>query len=311
MPLPSAFPKTASRKKFSSACLASGVNRSASRAASGVWARRRRKRVGVICYADHLGTPRAITKSSDNSKVWEWKNDSAFGDNLPNENPSGLGNFEFNLGFPGMYRDKETGTFYNFFRDYDPRTGRYVQSDPIGLGSGDLNTYGYVRSAPLGLVDPLGLWPICKVTSYGAWAASGGPYKKNDASSKMFSGFETKVDGGDGSGGPSPSAPDGSSPWAPKICATLKIRFTIFEVFYVNLKYDLFQNYARDVGYECTNEECGKTTTNFYTLPEIDPRILQNVSKSEIQREPWKSYMLSMPNPVCLPGPRRPTQMGR
>ncbi len=103
-------------------------------------------------HADHLGTPRAITKASDNAKVWEWKNDDAFGNNAPDENPSGLGAFAFNLRFPGQYYDVETGTHYNYFRDYDPGTGRYVQSDPIGLRAG-LNTYAYVGGNPLGLND--------------------------------------------------------------------------------------------------------------------------------------------------------------
>ena len=63
---------------------------------------------------------------------------------------------EFNLRFPGQYLDRETGLFYNYYRDYDPQTGRYVQSDPIGLDGG-LNPYLYVSSNPLGAIDPFGL----------------------------------------------------------------------------------------------------------------------------------------------------------
>lgn len=57
---------------------------------------------------------------------------------------------------PGQYFDEETGLHYNYFRDYDPITGRYVESDPIGLASG-LNTYLYTEANPLALTDPLGL----------------------------------------------------------------------------------------------------------------------------------------------------------
>jgi RHS repeat-associated protein len=57
---------------------------------------------------------------------------------------------------PGQYFDTETGLHYNGFRDYDPSTGRYVESDLIGIGGGT-NTYGYGDSDPIFAVDVFGL----------------------------------------------------------------------------------------------------------------------------------------------------------
>ncbi|MFN0317219.1 MAG: RHS repeat-associated core domain-containing protein [Burkholderiales bacterium] len=78
-----------------------------------------------------------------NQLRWSWTNTEPFGITPANENPAGLGAFAYNLRFPGQYLDKESNLFYNYFRDYDPQTGRYVQSDPIGQAGG-INTYSYV-----------------------------------------------------------------------------------------------------------------------------------------------------------------------
>jgi RHS repeat-associated protein len=64
--------------------------------------------------------------------------------------------FRFDARFPGQWFDVETGLFQNGYRDYDPRTGRYVQSDPIGLGGG-WNSYAYVGGNTVNLIDPEGL----------------------------------------------------------------------------------------------------------------------------------------------------------
>lgn len=58
--------------------------------------------------------------------------------------------------FPGQYFDAETGLNYNYFRDYEAGTGRYVESDPVALDGG-VNTYAYAGANSLTGIDPLGL----------------------------------------------------------------------------------------------------------------------------------------------------------
>jgi len=61
---------------------------------------------------------------------------------------------------PFVYDESVSGgSVYNYFRDYDPSTGRHIESDPIGLDGG-LNTYGYASANPLMFYDPYGLFGV-------------------------------------------------------------------------------------------------------------------------------------------------------
>lgn len=106
-------------------------------------------------HGDHLNSPRLATDASQ-KLLWSWNSD-AFGVGTPNADVDGDGiKLDMPLRFPGQQYDAHSGLNYNYFRDYDPETGRYVESDPIGLAGG-LNTYGYVYANPLKLIDPYGL----------------------------------------------------------------------------------------------------------------------------------------------------------
>jgi len=103
---------------------------------------------------DHLGAPHQITDASGNT-VWLWDQD-PFGNGVPG------GTFSYDLRFPGQFYDPNAKLHYNYYRDYDPNTGRYIESDPIGLRGG-INTYAYVAADPVNLVDRLGLDDPSKV----------------------------------------------------------------------------------------------------------------------------------------------------
>ena len=123
--------------------------------------------------ADALGTPRVVIDPTRDVAVWRWDLGSeAFGESEPEQDPDGDDTlFVLDLRYPGQQYDSASGFNYNYFRDYDPGTGRYVQSDPIGLVGG-LTTYGYVSGQPLNATDPIGLAATVAPTTPWQWTPS-------------------------------------------------------------------------------------------------------------------------------------------
>jgi RHS repeat-associated protein len=112
---------------------------------------------------DHLGTPQVLT---NNSQTIAWKAVyTPFGEAVPSiqtvENP---------FRFPGQYHDQETGLHYNYFRYYNPQTGRYVTPDPIGL-EGGINLFAYAKNNPAKFIDPYGRIAIADDIAYALLAA--------------------------------------------------------------------------------------------------------------------------------------------
>jgi len=119
---------------------------------------------------DHLGTPRVIT---DKNQQVVWKGHmTPFG-----EMKVEIEEITNHRRFPGQWYDIESRLYYNYFRNYDPGLGRYVQSDPIGLRGG-LNTYVYALQNPVRHSDPLGLESVGG-SIYWGWG--GGIYFGEDA----------------------------------------------------------------------------------------------------------------------------------
>jgi RHS repeat-associated protein len=126
---------------------------------------------------DALGTPRAVINPTNNTIIWRWDiTPTAFGDHNPINDPDGNGTtYTLGLRYPGQFNDGLDFINYNGFRDYYANSGRYLESDPIGLGGG-ISTYGYVGGNPLGYFDPQGLAPnqACVAAYTATCAAIGG-----------------------------------------------------------------------------------------------------------------------------------------
>lgn len=121
---------------------------------------------------DYLGQTLVLTDQNKQA-VWEAEY-LPFGQALVNANSSVVNNVRL----PGQYYDAETELHYNYHRYYDPKTGRYLTGDPIGLVGG-INLYAYASNNPVNWIDPWGLWTkegvlyILRQTKTGAPIADG------------------------------------------------------------------------------------------------------------------------------------------
>jgi RHS repeat-associated protein len=102
--------------------------------------------------ADQLGTPRAVSDGTG-TVIWQWAYQ---GNPFGEQQPTSTTGYVLNLRYPGQYYDAESGFVHNGFRDYDPPSGRFVQSDPSGFNGG-ISLYVYGLNNPLMYVDPSGL----------------------------------------------------------------------------------------------------------------------------------------------------------
>ncbi len=172
-------------------------------------------------FKDHLGAAHEAS-DSNGTVVWRGSYDS-FG--KVTETITTADNY---LRFPGQYHDEESGLYYNYFRFYDPSTGRYITSDPIGIigllnGAADriamnptippnftalqgglpyqtisrskpLNTYTYAANSPLLNSDPLGLDAAATLgrglAIWGGASVSDGPFPAGEiVGGVIFIGF--------------------------------------------------------------------------------------------------------------------------
>jgi hypothetical protein len=170
------------------------------------------------------------------------------------------------------------------------------------LLGGGANTYSYVFSNPLGWIDLRGLLASCKVVLNGPYVAAG-QYRQDEDNFTMYLGLTTSL----GGGSPGIGADLGTEGLG--VCAEVKLRLTIYRVFYIHDEYDLYEKWRHEVTYRCEEPGCPFSRVTYNTQWENgDPRFVKHVSARKIKWEPWKELEAPGPSPICLPpvgGPNR------
>ncbi|MDP3608524.1 MAG: RHS repeat-associated core domain-containing protein [Methylophilus sp.] len=111
---------------------------------------------GVIAiHTDRRHAPMMAT-DEQGKVIWQAEYD-AWGILIQINHQEQSSQFNMNLRLPGQWQDQATGLYYNYQRDYNPDTGRYLTPDPLGFPDG-ADPYAYVNNDPLNKLDPLGLY---------------------------------------------------------------------------------------------------------------------------------------------------------
>ena len=100
---------------------------------------------------DHLGSVRDVLAAQSGTRVAAFDYD-------PYGYPSqSTGRISTDFRYAGLFFDQQDGLYLSEHRVYDPKAGRWLSRDPLGV-SGGVNTYSYASGNPSNAVDPRGLW---------------------------------------------------------------------------------------------------------------------------------------------------------
>jgi RHS repeat-associated protein len=197
---------------------------------------------------------------------------------------------------PGQYFDNESGNYYNYHRDYNPVSGRYIQSDPLGIYGG-LNLYAYAKNNPLSYYDNLGLFADCKILKEGPRRKVGSKIK-NEVSNSTYTGLDYEVE--PKKPGTSPQKP---APWDSKIpspvCPSINAMVKVYKNYLVTREWDLYHVYETKVKYICVewvNNEC-TVDGPFTTFPEVtkrDDQFVKHVNMMYSDRIFWFGFDISV-----------------
>lgn len=243
---------------------------------------------------DSLGTPQQLVQQNG-TVVWQGKMQS-FGEVIEDASST----IENNLRFPGQYLDRETGMHYNWARNYDPKLGRYVNSDPIGLAGG-LNEFLYAEGRPTVGFDPRGLATVNGNDGLAVRCVYTG--NQRDAGSREVKENDQSWEGPwlcciavfDGLTGQGP-------------CHTLRIRIQIREVQFFHDLYDLWRVTKTENEVECTRHENYQCTpydkSSKRWIPGPDRReFITHVDEKWYWTRPHGTYAEVDPCPIDPPGP--------